>query len=197
MWIGATCQRGRDGEHRRVRHAELVKRAGDEEENRQHVDEPQRPERHHEACRPARDGRRRAVFQRDGRSLEGVLDRQPEHVEIGEVDHLAVEVARPRPVDRERQEQARQEKEVRHAERRGEGDDPAHEARRFPLREADVDADHGVHHHHEHDADALGVVDPVDPGSVHGARPRRFPRANRSAGAVGKDEREKAPSFDG
>ena len=73
---------------------------------------------------------------------------------------LAVEVGPPVAIDDARQEQAGDEEEVRHPERLGELDDGVH-----PAFAADrcLDAERRVHHHHEDDAEALGIVDPVDP----------------------------------
>ena len=56
------------------------------------------------------------------RRLEGELDRGPQQVEIDEMHDLAVEIGAPVAVDHLRQEQARDQEEVRHAERLGEGD---------------------------------------------------------------------------
>ena len=72
---------------------------------------------------------------------------------------LAVEIGAPIAVDDLRQEQAGDQKEVRHAERPGEGDDgmqPALLAGRL------LDAERGMHHHHEDDAKPLRIVDPID-----------------------------------
>ena len=91
--------------------------------------------------------------------LEGELDGQPQRVEIEEVQHLAVDVEPPRPVDAARQEEAGDQEEVGHAERPREFDEiphPAGRARRL------LDAERRMHHHHHDDANALGDVDPID-----------------------------------
>ncbi len=113
----------------------------------------------------------------EARRLDGELDRGPQHVEIGEMHDLAVEIGAPVAVDDLRQEQARDQEEVRHPERLGEGDDGMHPA--F-LAERLLDAERRMHHHHEDDAEALGVVDPVDALPACGAEavigvPFRFP----------------------
>ncbi len=96
-----------------------------------------------------------------GRGLEAELDRHPQHVEIGEMHHLAVEISAPVAVDHDRQEQPRDQEEVRHPERLGERDQEMHET---GLAGGQLDAQHRMHHHHHDDADALGVIDPVDAG---------------------------------
>jgi hypothetical protein len=58
-----------------------------------------------------------------------------------------------------RQEQARDQEEIRHPERLCERHQRMHEA---GLAGGRLDAQHRMHHHHHDDADALGVVDPVD-----------------------------------
>ena len=81
--------------------------------------------------------------------LEGELDGDPQRVEIGEVDHFAVEIIVPIPVDDPRLEQSRNEKEIGHAERLGEGHHRAHEAMRAGRL---LDAERRMHHHHHDDA---------------------------------------------
>ena len=100
------------------------------------------------------------------RRLEGELDRHPEHIEIGEVHDLAVEIVAPVAVDDAGQEQPGDQEEVRHAERLGERDQRMHPAFAAGGR---LDAERRVHHHHHDDAEALGVVDPVDPPGVRRA----------------------------
>jgi hypothetical protein len=73
---------------------------------------------------------------------------------------LAVEIGAPVAIDDERQEQARKQEEVWHPERFCEFDHEVHEA---GLSGRGLNAQHRVHHHHHDDADALGIVDPVDP----------------------------------
>ena len=72
---------------------------------------------------------------------------------------LAVEVGTPVAVDDAEEEQARQQKEIRHAEGTRESHDLVHEA--FPAHGV-ADAKRGMHHDDERDADALGVVEPND-----------------------------------
>jgi hypothetical protein len=95
--------------------------------------------------------------------LQRGLNDEPEQVEIGEVDHPAVGVGAPVPVDHARQEEARYEEEIGHAEGLREGDDPVHEALAAHRLS---DAEGRVHHHHEEDADALGGIDPGDAAVV-------------------------------
>ncbi len=94
-----------------------------------------------------------------GGRLEAELDGHPQHIEIGEVHHLAVEIGAPVAVDHDRQEQPGDQEEIRHPERFGECDQEMHEA---GLPGGRLDPQHRMHHHHHDDADALGVVDPVD-----------------------------------
>ena len=111
-----------------------------------------------------------------GRRLEAELNRHPQHVEIGEVDHLAVEIGAPVAVDHDREEQARDQEEIRHPERLCEGDQRMHEA---VLAGGQFHAQHRMHHHHHDDADALGVVHPVDTAR------RCLRRGRRSRGTLG------------
>ncbi len=74
------------------------------------------------------DGAQRAVLVDEHRGLEGELDGRPQQVEIDEVHDLAVEIGAPVAVDDLGQEQAGNQKEVRHPERLGEGDDLAQPA---------------------------------------------------------------------
>jgi hypothetical protein len=76
------------------------------------------------------------------------------------VEHLAIEISAPVAVDHERQEQARDQEEIRHPERLGKSDQYMHEA---GLADGQFHADHRMHHDHHHDADTFGVVHPVDP----------------------------------
>ena len=103
----------------------------------------------------------------EGRRLEAELDRYPEHIKIGEVHDLAVEISAPVAVDHDGQEQARDQEEIRHPERLGERDQGMHEA---GLAGGQFHTQHRMHHHHHDDADALGVVDPVDPRGTLGDR---------------------------
>ena len=100
-----------------------------------------------------------ARFGGEAGGLEAELDRHPQHVEIGEVHHLAVEIGAPVAVDHHRQEQPRDQEEVRHPERFCERDQDMHET---GLAGGQFDPQHRMHHHHHDDADALGVIDPVD-----------------------------------
>src|SRR6266851_4522134 len=52
----------------------------------------------------------------EGGRLETELDRHPQHVKVSEMHHLAVEIGAPATVDHDRQEQARDQKEIRHPE---------------------------------------------------------------------------------
>ena len=116
-----------------------------------------------------------------GGRLEAELDGHPQQVEIGEMHHLAVEIGAPVAVDHDRQEQPRDQEEIRHPERFGEGDQDVHEA---GLAGGGFHAQHRMHHHHHDDADALGVVDPVDAHGAEGADSAGRPAAReRSATA--------------
>ena len=147
-------EHGPDHEHR---HA--ARQLGDDEEDRQQVDEPERAERLDEGLGIEAHDAERAVLGRKARRLEGELDRDPQHVEIGEVHDLAVEIGAPVAVDHAREEQAGDQEEVGHAEGLCERDQLAHPA---CLARGGLDAERRMHHHHHDDAEALGVVDPVD-----------------------------------
>ena len=97
---------------------------------------------------------------RPSRRLDRELDRDPEQIEIDEVHDLAVEIVAPVAVDDLRQEQARDHEEVGHAEGPSELDQRVQPAIMAGER---LDAQRRMHHHHHDDAEALGVVDPVDP----------------------------------
>src|SRR5690606_12125465 len=84
------------------------------------------------------------------------LDEAPQDVEVGEVEDLVVEIARPWPLERTGKEEPGDHEEQRHAEGRGESDDVAHEA---VTAERQFDTQGGVHHDHEDDRQALGMVD--------------------------------------
>ena len=100
-----------------------------------------------------------ALLGRKARGLEAELDRHPQHIEIGEVHDLAVEIGAPVAIDHESQEKPGNQEEIGHPERLGEGHEHVHEA---GLAGGQFDAEHRMHHHHHDDADALGIVDPVD-----------------------------------
>jgi hypothetical protein len=93
--------------------------------------------------------------------------------------HLAVEIAQPVAIDDAREEQSRDQEEVRHAKRLGEGDGVMHPAL---AAGSGLHAERGVHHHHHDDADSIRIIDPVDPsgGLLCGghlpfqSRPSRF-----------------------
>ena len=113
--------------------------------------------------------------------LDDGEDRQPEHVEIGEVHDLAVEIGAPVAVDDAEQEEAGEEEEIRHAERPREGDHVMHEA----LTAGGLThAERRMHHDDENDADALGVVEPYDAVVAIGRRDGwRGPVLGTEAGA--------------
>jgi hypothetical protein len=60
--------------------------------------------------------------------LEPELDRDPQHVKISEVHHLAVEISAPVAIDHDREEQAGDQEEIRHPEWPCEGHQKMHEA---------------------------------------------------------------------
>jgi hypothetical protein len=124
------------------------------------VDEPQRAPRLDHSVEIGAEHAGPADLGGEGRRLQAELDGQPEHVEIGEVQDLAVEVEPPRGVYAGGEEEAGEQEEVGHAERLREGDDVGHPA---SLARHLLDAERGVHHHHEKDAKSLGDIDPVDP----------------------------------
>jgi hypothetical protein len=97
------------------------------------------------------------------RRLEGKLDRHPQHIKISEVDHLAVEIVAPVAVDHAGQEQPGDQEKVGHAKRPRERHDGVHPAL---VAGGLFDAEGGVHHHHHDDAEALGVIDPIDPAGL-------------------------------
>ncbi len=99
------------------------------------------------------------MFGGEAGRLEAELDRHPQHVEIQEVDDLAVEIGPPVAVDDTGQKEPRDQEEIRHPERFGEGHQQMHVA---GLAGGQFDTQHRVHHHHHDDADTLGVIDPVD-----------------------------------
>ena len=70
---------------------------------------------------------------REAGRLEGELDRDPQHVEIGEVHDLAVEIGAPVAVDHAREEQPGDQEEVGHAERLGERDQHGPSSFRWPA----------------------------------------------------------------
>ena len=97
---------------------------------------------------------------KDGR-LEAELDRHPQHVEIGEVHDLAVEIGAPVAIDHDgrKRPEIRKKSGIRNGLANITND----------MHETGVagrlfDAQHRMHHHHHDDADALGVVHPVDAG---------------------------------
>jgi hypothetical protein len=150
-------QQRRGGPHDERRY--IAERLGHHEEDGQQIDEPQRAERLDEGEGVSLGDAVPAEIGREAGGLEGELDGDPERVEIGEVEDLAVEIVVPIPVDDPRQEQSRNEKEIGHAEGLGEGDRRPHEARRAGRL---LDAQGRMHHHHHDDAEALAVIDPGD-----------------------------------
>ena len=147
-------ERGPNDEHR---HA--ARQLRHHEEDRQQVDEPERAEWLDEGLRVKLHDAERAMLGREAGRLEGELDRDPQHVEIGEVDDLAVEISAPVAVDDAGEEQTGDQEEVGHAERFRERDQMAHPT--FLARRG-LDAERRMHHHHHDDAEALGVIDPID-----------------------------------
>jgi hypothetical protein len=99
------------------------------------------------------------------RRLEAELDRHPQHVEIGEVHDLAVEIGPPVAVDHDGKKKSRNQEEVWHPERLREHHERMHET---GVAGRLFDAEHRMHHHHHDDADALGVIHPVDAGGTFG-----------------------------
>ncbi|MGX1287500.1 hypothetical protein AB7M50_006625 [Bradyrhizobium elkanii] len=138
---------------------DIARELGDDEEDRQQIDEPQRAERLDEGLEVLQPNLGPAGLGGQRRRLEAELDRHPEHVEIGEMHHLAVEIGAPVAIDHDRQEQARDQEEVRHPERLREHHDIMHES---GLLGGLLDPQHRMHHHDHDDADALGIVDPID-----------------------------------
>ena len=102
---------------------QAARELGDDEEDRQQIDEPERAERLPERFDVEPEHAGKTGFMQKGRRLHGELDGGPQQVEIGEMHDLAVEIGAPVAVDDLRQEQARDQEEVRHPERLGEGDD--------------------------------------------------------------------------
>ena len=149
-------------DHQR-RDAQAVRELGGDEEDRQQVDEPERAERLPEGFDIEPERAERAVLVDEHRRLERELDRGPQQIEIDEMHDLAVEIGAPVAVDDLGQEQPGNQKEVRHPERLGEGD---HGMQPALLADGVPDAQRRMHHHHEDDAEALGVIDPVDPLST-------------------------------
>ncbi len=148
------CQDAPDQQRRQA-----ARRLGDHEKHRQQIDEPQRAERldegfqiHEADMAPIRFGGKRW-------RLEAELDRHPQHVEVSEMDDLAVQINAPVAGDHNRQEQARDQEEIRHPERLCEGDQNMHEA---GLAGGQFDAQHRMHHDDHDDADAFGIVHPID-----------------------------------
>jgi hypothetical protein len=106
---------GCEGDHQRFRH--VPQQRGDEEEYGEKIDEPERPERIDVAQEIALNRRRDAhVLHHSGR-LDEHLNGKPQHIEVGEVDNLSVEVGAPGSIDPRREEKARNKEEVGHAER--------------------------------------------------------------------------------
>src|SRR4029077_17958216 len=89
----------------------------DNEKDRQQIDEPQRAERLDEGFQIFYPDMGPTLLGRKGRCLEAELDRHPQHVEIDEVDDLAIEIGTPVAVDDERQEKPGNQEEIRHPER--------------------------------------------------------------------------------
>ena len=150
-------ERGGDEPDDDRRHA--PRELGEDEEDRQQVDEPQRAERLDEGFEIERSDAGQPVLDGEAGRLDGELDRHPQHVEIDEMHDLAVEIGAPVALDHAGQEQSGDQEEVGHAKGLGEGDDVMHPA--F-LPERRLDPQGGMHRHHHDDAQALGVVDPVD-----------------------------------
>ena len=167
----AISERGADEPDRQPR--QPAGELHDDEEDRQQVDEPQRAERLDEGFEISGANAAPAHVGGKHRRLEGELDRHPQHVEIGEVHDLAVEIVAPVAVDDAGQEQAGDQEEVGHAERPREGDRGMHPALAAGRL---LDAERRMHHHHHDDAEALGVVDPIDPAGLRHLHHRFLPR---------------------
>ena len=90
--------------------------------------------------------------------LHGELDRGPQQIEIDEMHDFAIEISAPVAVDHLRQEQAGDQKKVRHSKGLGEGN---HRMQPAVLPHRLSDAQRRMHHDDEDDAKSLGIVDPV------------------------------------
>ena len=99
----------------------------------------------------------------DGR-LHQKLDRHPQHIKVGKVDDLAIKIEFPVAGNDVRQEQARDQEKIRHAEGGCKGDDHMHPA---CLASGGFHAEHRMHHHDEDDADALGGIHPIYTAGAH------------------------------
>ena len=163
MRVPLTVQRDGRTEHRERRQA--ARQLGGDEKNRQQIDEPQRAERLDEGFQIQEADAAPAEVRGEAGRLESVLDRHPQPIEIGEVNHLAIEISAPVAVDDDCQKQPGDQEEIRHPERLREGHEGMHEA---DLAGRGFDAQHRMHHHHHDDADAFGVIHPVD--ALRGAR---------------------------
>src|SRR6202008_3007293 len=96
------------------------------------VDEPERAERLPEGFEIEPRHARDALTLHQARRFQRELDGGPQQIEVDEMHDLAVEVGAPVAVDDLRQEQTRDQEEVRHPERLCERDDmmqPAFAAR--------------------------------------------------------------------
>ena len=144
---------------RNWRDPKRVRRFGDDEEDRQEVDEPERAEGLPERLKIKRYGARRPIFVDEQGCLYGELDRRPQEIEIAEVQDLAIEIRTPVAIDHVRDEKSGDQEEVGHAERPSEGDDMVQPS--FAAGSL-FDAQRRMHHDDENDAEALGVIDPGD-----------------------------------
>ena len=153
-------ERGRRDPHQRGRDREAAGELGHHEEDRQEIDEPERAERLPERfeIEPGQAGE--AMLLRQHRRLEGELQRGPQQIEVDEMHDLAVQIGAPVAVDDQRQEQARDQEEIRHPERPREGH---YRVQPAFLPDRLLDPERRMHHHHEDDAEAFGIVHPVDP----------------------------------
>jgi len=89
---------GADQQHQRRRH--FPRQPSHEIEDRQQIDEPQRPVRVDEGQQIGMQRAYHAAFRDIARRAEDKLDREPQHIEIDEVQHLAIEEPAPIRADR-------------------------------------------------------------------------------------------------
>ena len=76
------------------------------------------------------------------------------------MNDLAIDIGAPVAIDHAGEKKAGDQEEVRHPERLCELHDRVHEALAAGR---GFDAERRMHHHYHDDADALGIVDPVQP----------------------------------
>ena len=83
-----------------------MRQLGDDEEDRQEIDEPERAERLDERLGVEPQGAERAMLLHKQRRLHAELDGGPQQVEVDEMHDLAIEIGAPVALDHARQEQA-------------------------------------------------------------------------------------------